>query len=45
MGRAMTKEIPQARYTELSGLGHFLIIEDPATVAQHILQFIRSVPR
>ncbi len=45
MGRAMSKEIPQARYTELSGLGHFLIIEDPETVAEHILQFIRSVPR
>jgi pimeloyl-ACP methyl ester carboxylesterase len=44
MGRAMSREIPQARYTELSGLGHFLIIEGPATVAEHILQFIRSVP-
>lgn len=44
MGRALRNEIPQARYTELSGLGHFLIIEDPATVAEHILQFIRSVP-
>jgi pimeloyl-ACP methyl ester carboxylesterase len=44
MGRAMSREIPQARYTELSGIGHFLIIEDPATVAEHILQFIRSVP-
>jgi pimeloyl-ACP methyl ester carboxylesterase len=44
MGRAMSKEIPQARYTELPGLGHFLIIEDPAAVAEHISQFIRSVP-
>ena len=44
MGRALSKEIPRARYMELSGLGHFLIIEDPATVAEHILQFIRSVP-
>ena len=44
MGRALSREIPQARYTELSGLGHLLIIEDPATVAEHIVQFIRSVP-
>ncbi len=44
MGRALRKEIPQARYTELSGLGHFLIIEDPVSVAEHISRFIRSVP-
>jgi pimeloyl-ACP methyl ester carboxylesterase len=44
MGRALSKEVPQARYTELPGLGHFPIIEDPATVADHIRQFIRSIP-
>ena len=42
MGRALSNEVPQARYTELPGLGHFPIIEDPVTVAEHIRQFIRS---
>ena len=43
MGRALSKELPQAHYIELSGLGHFLLIEDPSTVAKHILKFIRAV--
>ena len=40
MGRALAKEVPQAKYTELAGLGHFLLMEDPSTVAKHIREFI-----
>ena len=43
MGRALSKELPQAHYIELSGLGHFLLVEDPSTVAKHILKFTRTV--
>jgi len=42
MGRALSKEVPQARYTELPGLGHFLLIEDHSAVAGCILEFIRE---
>ena len=42
MGRALSKELPQAHYIELAGLGHFLLMEDPSTVAKHILKFIRA---
>ena len=42
MGRALSKEVPQARYTELPGLGHFLLIEDHSAVAGYILEFIRE---
>ena len=41
MGRALSAELPQARYTELPGLGHFLPIEDPEAVAGPVLDFIR----
>ncbi len=40
MGRALAKEVPQAKYTELAGLGHFLLMEDPAAVAAQIREFI-----
>jgi len=40
MGRALSKEVPQAKYTELAGLGHFLLMEDPPAVATHIRDFI-----
>jgi pimeloyl-ACP methyl ester carboxylesterase len=43
MGRALSREVPQARYTELPGLGHFLLMEDPKAVAKHIREFIESV--
>jgi pimeloyl-ACP methyl ester carboxylesterase len=40
MGRALSKEVPQAKYTELAGLGHFLLMEDPQTVAKYVREFI-----
>ena len=40
MGRALAEEVPQAKYTELPGLGHFLLMEDPATVARRVREFI-----
>jgi pimeloyl-ACP methyl ester carboxylesterase len=42
MGRALAKEVPQATYTELKGLGHLLLMEDPATVAKHVREFIAT---
>jgi pimeloyl-ACP methyl ester carboxylesterase len=43
VGRGLAKEAPQAKYTELGGLGHFLLMEDPQTVASHIRSFIDAV--
>jgi pimeloyl-ACP methyl ester carboxylesterase len=40
MGRELARRCPQARYHELAGLGHFLMIEDPSAVAQKIEEFI-----
>jgi pimeloyl-ACP methyl ester carboxylesterase len=40
MGRTLSKEVPQAKYTELTGLGHFLLVEDPQSVAAHIRAFL-----
>jgi len=40
MGRALSKEVPHARYSELPSLGHFLLMEDPPAVARHIREFI-----
>jgi pimeloyl-ACP methyl ester carboxylesterase len=42
MGRALAKEVPQAKYTELPGLGHFLLMEDPPAVAKHVREFIAA---
>jgi pimeloyl-ACP methyl ester carboxylesterase len=42
VGRGLAKEAPQAKYTELAGLGHFLLMEDPEAVAGHIRDFIRE---
>ena len=44
MGRALSEELPQARYTELPGLGHFLLIENPEAVAGLVLNFVRQAP-
>jgi len=43
MGRALAQEVAQAKYIELPGLGHFLLMEDPATVAKHVRDFIAQV--
>jgi len=40
MGRALAKEVPQAKYAELGGLGHFLLMEDPTAVVNHVRNFI-----
>ena len=44
MGRALSKTVPQARYTELAGLGHFLLLEDPDTVATQVSDFLLESP-
>jgi pimeloyl-ACP methyl ester carboxylesterase len=36
MGRELHATHPKARYTELAGLGHFLLMEDPAAVAREV---------
>jgi pimeloyl-ACP methyl ester carboxylesterase len=42
VGRGLGKEAPRAKYTELAGLGHFLLMEDPEAVARHIREFISA---
>jgi pimeloyl-ACP methyl ester carboxylesterase len=42
MGRELHKLYPKARYTELAGLGHFLLMEDPAAVAREIEAFAKG---
>jgi pimeloyl-ACP methyl ester carboxylesterase len=38
MGRELHALLPKAPYTELDGVGHFLIFEDPERVAAAILR-------
>jgi pimeloyl-ACP methyl ester carboxylesterase len=40
MGRELSRRVPQAEYYELAGLGHFLLMEDPLTVAERIEKFV-----
>jgi len=42
-GITSTTEQTEGRYTELAGLGHFLLMEDPTAVAKHIRAFIEAV--
>lgn len=42
MGRTLATEVPQAKYTELTGLGHFLLMEDPEVVAGRIRDFVAA---
>jgi pimeloyl-ACP methyl ester carboxylesterase len=42
MGRALHELVPQAGYTELEGLGHFLLMEDPPAVAALIGEFLKE---
>ncbi|HVU89120.1 MAG TPA: alpha/beta hydrolase [Pirellulales bacterium] len=39
LGRELAHRCPRATYHELAGLGHFLLIEDPAAVAEKIVSF------
>ena len=43
MGRELSRIVSQAGYTELSGLGHFLIMEDASAVAAHIREFLQAL--
>ncbi len=43
LGRALHLEVPNAGYTELPGLGHFLLMEDPEAVAAGITKFLALV--
>jgi pimeloyl-ACP methyl ester carboxylesterase len=36
LGRELARRCPEARHTELAGLGHFLLVEDPEQVAREI---------
>lgn len=40
MGRALHALAPQAQYAELPGVGHFVPIEVPETVAAHVNRFV-----
>jgi pimeloyl-ACP methyl ester carboxylesterase len=42
MGRELARRCPHAKYHELAGLGHFLLMEDPAAVAQKIEEFVTN---
>lgn len=39
MGRELARRCPRASYHELTGLGHFLLMEDPSAVAERIEAF------
>jgi pimeloyl-ACP methyl ester carboxylesterase len=43
LGRALQGELPAAGYTELPGLGHFLLMEDPEAVGSAIRGSLASV--
>lgn len=40
MGRTLHALVPQARYAELPGVGHFVPIEVPQVVAEHVSRFV-----
>jgi pimeloyl-ACP methyl ester carboxylesterase len=40
MGRELARRCPQAKYHELTDLGHFLLMEDPSAVAERIGDFV-----
>ncbi|MFM0161189.1 MULTISPECIES: alpha/beta fold hydrolase [Paraburkholderia] len=40
MGRALHALAPQAQYAELPGVGHFVPVEVPETVAAHVNRFV-----
>jgi len=42
LGRALHREVPNAGYAELPGLGHFLLMEDPEAVGGGIRGFLAT---
>lgn len=42
-GRILTDGIPNANYVEIPGAGHFMQLEQPALIADHIQRFITTV--
>jgi len=42
MGKALAAMVPQARYTEVEGIGHFIPIEAPETVAAAFRSFVEQ---
>jgi pimeloyl-ACP methyl ester carboxylesterase len=42
MGRELARRCPRAEYHELPDLGHFLLVEDPPTVAKKIATFVEA---
>ncbi|MBI3837922.1 MAG: alpha/beta hydrolase [Planctomycetia bacterium] len=40
MGRELARRCPRAKYHELTGSGHFLLMEDPSAVAERIEEFV-----
>lgn len=42
MGRELHRLYPTARYVELAGLGHFLLMEDPPAVAAEIRKLVAT---
>lgn len=44
MGRSLQELVPQARYNEAAGIGHFVPIEAPELVANHIADFAIAAP-
>jgi len=43
MGRELARRCPRAKYHELTGAGHFLLIEDPSAVAEKIEEFVSNL--
>ena len=41
-GRALARRLPDARYVELEGRGHNLMLEDPETFNALVLGFLES---
>jgi len=44
MGHKLHEMVPQARFAEVVGLGHFLLLEDPDAVAKELQPLIGSTP-
>jgi len=41
-GRMLAARLPNARYVELTGRGHNIPLEDPATFNQLVLEFLEG---